>query len=245
MRVASLTAAAALVGGTGGYFLFDLLAPYLGPVEAAPTAVASPEIIVGQASVVDGDTLEIHGTRIRLHGIDAPESDQLCTRQHDKYRCGQSAALALSDKIGKGVVGCEPRDVDRYGRVVAVCRAQGEDLNAWMVANGWALAYRHYSIDYVPQEEAAAAAKIGVWQGAFVPPWDWRRSSRLADEGKRPDQSADCLVKGNISINTGERIYHVPSGEYYSRTKINPAKGERWFCSEAEARAAGWRPSRR
>ena len=245
MRVASLIAIAVLAGGTGGYLLFDLLAPYSGPVEAVPTAVADPKTIVGKASVIDGDTLEIRGTRIRLHGIDAPESDQVCTGPHGKYRCGQRAALALSDKIGNGVVSCEPRDVDRYGRVVAVCGAHGEDLNGWIVANGWAIAYRHYSIDYVQQEETAAAAKVGIWQGEFVPPWDWRRGSRLADEEKKPDQPADCLIKGNISMNTGERIYHVPGGEYYSRTKINPAKGERWFCSEAEARAGGWRPSKR
>ncbi|WP_310183580.1 hypothetical protein [Mesorhizobium sp. BE184] len=54
----------------------------------------------------------------------------------------------------------------------------------------------------------------------------------------------NCNIKGNVSIESGERIYHVPGQEYYSRTIIRPEFGERWFCSEAEARSAGWRRSR-
>lgn len=134
--------------------------------------------ITGNASVIDGDTIEIHGTRIRLFGIDAPESGQSCSAQGKNFRCGQRAALALADEIGNQVVNCQVKDRDRYGRVVAVCLAGGEDINAWMVANGWALAYRNYSHDYVSQEERAAGSKIGMWQGEFVPPWDWRRSRR-------------------------------------------------------------------
>lgn len=199
--------------------------------------------IIGQASVIDGDTLEIHGTRIRLHGIDAPESEQLCIAKDKKFRCGQRAALALSDKIGNSTVSCDPRDIDRYNRVVAVCSAGGENLNGWLVASGWAMAYRHYSTDYIPHEQRASAAKLGIWQGAFVPPWDWRQGKRL--KANEVQQSGDCLIKGNISVSSGERIYHVPGGQYYDRTKISPSKGERWFCSEAEAQAAGWRRSKR
>ena len=100
----------------------------------------------------------------------------------DTMRAGmeeQQAALALSDKIGNRTVACEPRDKDQYGRIVAVCRAGGEDLNKWMVAQGWALAYRKYSTAYVEQESNASAAKLGIWQGEFVDPWEWRRGKRL------------------------------------------------------------------
>lgn len=203
------------------------------------------EAVVGRASVIDGDTLEIHGTRIRFHGIDAPESGQSCRTGGKAWRCGQRAALALSEKIGAGVVTCNPRDKDRYGRVVAVCSAGGEDLNGWMVAEGWALAYRHYSKDYVTHEASASAARRGVWAGEFVPPWDWRRGRRLSaasTESREP--AAQCLIKGNIGKG-GERIYHVPGGAYYERTRIDASKGERWFCTEAEARSAGWRRSMR
>jgi endonuclease YncB( thermonuclease family) len=97
--------------------------------------------LAGRASVIDGDTIEIHGKRIRLFGVDAPESRQTCEAAGQTYRCGQQAALALADYIGQQTVAFEPRDTDRYGRIVAVCRAAAEDLNGWMVAQGWALAY--------------------------------------------------------------------------------------------------------
>jgi len=198
--------------------------------------------IVGRASVKDGDSLEIHGTRIRLYGIDAPEGGQSCVRGREKYRCGKHAALALADKIGRGTVSCKPKDRDRYGRVVAVCRLRGEDLNAWMVSQGWALAYRRHSRAYIRQERQASASKLGIWQGKFIAPWDWRRGKRLA--AAKEQNRGRCQIKGNIS-RSGNRVYHVPGGADYERTRINTSKGERWFCSEAEARAAGWRRSRR
>ena len=105
----------------------------------APIA-SSAEVIAGRASVIDGDTIEIHGQRIRLHGIDAPESGQSCTVRGKRSRCGRNAAIALADKIGNRTVQCEKKDIDRYNRVVAVCRAGGEDLNGWMVTEGWAQA---------------------------------------------------------------------------------------------------------
>ena len=142
---------------------------------ALPSAGYAQQTIVGAASVIDGDTIEVHGARIRMHGIDAPESRQECNRvDGTSWRCGQQAALALSDHIGRATVRCEPRDRDRYGRVVAVCFKGAEDLDRWMVANGWAVAYRKYSLDYVVDEERAKRAKLGIWSGSFEMPWDWR-----------------------------------------------------------------------
>lgn len=136
------------------------------------------QAITGVASVTDGDSLEIQGMRIRLHGIDAPESRQLCTRPSGQsWRCGQQAALTLSDRIGRRGVNCEPRDIDRYGRTIAVCSQDGVDLNAWMVHEGWAVAYRQYSQDYVSAETEAQGAGRNVWSGSFVMPWDWRRGA--------------------------------------------------------------------
>ncbi|TWA74143.1 endonuclease YncB(thermonuclease family) [Azospirillum brasilense] len=217
---------------------------------AAPALAAD---LTGTASVVDGDTLEVRGTRIRLHGIDAPESQQLCQDATGKdWRCGQQAALALSDRIGRRPVDCLVKDTDRYGRSVAACSVGGESLNAWMAANGWAMAYRQYSKDYVGAEATARAARAGIWAGTFQPPWEWRAAKRegrpQAANQSRPAPAAaptsippsGCTIKGNIN-SKGERVYHVPGGRSYDQTRIDTSDGERWFCSEDEAQAAGWR----
>jgi endonuclease YncB( thermonuclease family) len=203
--------------------------------------------------VIDGDTLEIRGTRIRFHGVDAPESAQTCQDATGRaYRCGQQAALALSDKIGSANVTCLQKDTDRYQRIVAQCSAGGIDLNGWLIEQGYALAYRQYGTDYVPQEDAARRAKRGLWVGSFTPPWDWRRGERgMSSAGPTPpiatssprSTSSDCKIKGNISAK-GEKIYHLPGSRSYDRTVLNEAAGERWFCSEGEAISAGWRAPR-
>lgn len=137
---------------------------------------ANAASISGTASVIDGDTIEIHGNRIRLHAVDAIESRQRCLLPSGKaWNCGRASATALAERIGRSPVSCDVRDVDRYGRLVAVCRKGGEDLNAWLVANGWAVAYRRYGRDYVSQEDAARNARLGIWASQFQMPWDWRR----------------------------------------------------------------------
>ena len=209
-----------------------------------PSGSVHPDV-PGRASVIDGDTIEVGGKRIRLHGIDAPESEQLCRAGGTSWRCGRHAGRALADHVDGRLVVCEERDRDRYGRIVALCRVDGEDLGAWLVSRGWALAYRRYSAEYVKEEASAEAARRGLWREEFVPPWDWRSGVRLTPFRHDDDRDAAiCRIKGNISRD-GERIYHLPGGQYYGRTRIDPSKGERWFCTEPEAREAGWRRSRR
>ena len=114
--------------------------------------------IAGTASVIDADTIEIHGVRIRLHGIGAPESSQTrLDAAGQTWRCGQRAALALQDLIGRRTVTCDERNVDRYGRIVSRCLVGQVDINQWLVAQGLVLAYRRYSRDYLAAEEAARA----------------------------------------------------------------------------------------
>ncbi|TXN54050.1 thermonuclease family protein [Methylobacterium sp. WL2] len=220
------------------------------------------EPIVGRASIVDGDTIEIRGTRFRLQGVDTPESAQLCRdRSSKEYRCGQIAANALADRIGAGNVACEPITTDRYGRTVAVCRLGNEDLNGWLVAQGLGLAYRRYSTAYVFQEDAAKAARRGLWAGSFTAPWEWRKGQRTMFLGFAANGGPDgpipgpikptplmpgknhCKIKGNIN-RKGDHIYHVLGSRDYDRTVITETAGEKWFCSEAEALAAGWRAPR-
>ena len=200
--------------------------------------------LTGRARVIDGDTLDVGGVRVRLHGIDAPESEQRCRAAGERWSCGREATHALAGLIGGKSIACEERDRDRYGRVVAVCSIAGIDLNGWMVGEGWAFAYRRYSNAYIAEESGARAARRGVWRGEVIPPWDWRRGKRLG--GAQPtsqQETGRCKIKGNIGKN-GTRIYHVPGGRHYEQTRINTSKGERWFCTEGEARAEGWRRSR-
>jgi len=155
-----------------------LIALLCAPWTANSSSIAQ-ENIVGIASVIDGDTIEIHGRRIRLFGIDAPESQQFCFRANgEPWRCGQHASFALADRIGRATLRCEPRDIDRYNRTVAVCFKGNEDLNRWMVANGWAVAFRRYSLEYVAAEDAARRSRFNVWSGSFEMPWDWRGQRR-------------------------------------------------------------------
>ena len=166
----------------------------VGPPTQAPGRTLTAAIIGGRASVIDGDTLEVRGERIRLHGIDAPETTQVCQDGSGRdYRCGRTAGRALSDKIGGRRVSCERRAVDRYGRVVAVCRAGGQDLNRWLVRQGMAIAYGSYSVNYVPAEIAARLDRRGIWAGTFVAPEKWRRQNRWRRSpsvGKRRDAHA-------------------------------------------------------
>jgi len=212
-------------------------------VAAAPAARAQ-QSIVGVASVIDGDTIEVHGARIRMHGIDAPESRQECIRADStSWRCGQQAALALADRIGRLPVTCRRTDTDHYGRMIAICFKGEEDLNAWMVAGGWAVAYRRYSRDYVRLEEHAKTAGTGIWSSQFVMPWDWRRGQRIVARDVASERPEGCDIKGNIN-SRGDKIYHVPGGRWYDQTRIDENRGQRWFCSEEEAQAEGWRRSR-
>lgn len=220
-------ALAACIGIAGG-LLFAFFPEAL-PGRNAPGALA--------VSAVESDALQPAET-IRLVGIDAPERDQTCERRSGAtYRCGEAARNYLAALTRGTTIKCEGTERDRYGRLLAICYADDVNLNAEMVRAGHALAYRHYSTRYLPEEESAKAAATGMWQGRFTEPWDWRQGSRI-----EATAATDCNIKGNIS--GSGRIYHLPGSKWYEKTQINPGKGERWFCSEEEAIAAGWRAAR-
>jgi endonuclease YncB( thermonuclease family) len=148
-----------------------LVALILGSIQ-----VASAGDFTGQASVIDGDTLEIHGARIRLWGIDAPESSQLCRGEDSlQYRCGAKAANDLDAFIAGRPVNCLPISLDRYGRTVATCSVGGTDLGDWLVRNGFALDWPQYSKrKYDDAQREAEHAGRGMWAGSYVKPWLYR-----------------------------------------------------------------------
>ncbi|DBA90564.1 TPA: hypothetical protein ACH3X1_003806 [Trebouxia sp. C0004] len=189
------------------------------------------------------------------------------------YSCGLQSGEALHSMIGSNSVRCEVRNKDQYGRNVSSCSVLTNkgpvDIGNFMVSNGYAVAYRQYGKDYIALEDAAHQAHKGMWQGSFEMPADWRKDQKidklLEQRGRSlqpqasnaalpqiasstsPSSSQDgpangCKIKGNIN-SKGEKIYHVPGGRYYDSTQIDLPQGERWFCTERQAKDAGWRAS--
>lgn len=209
------------------------------PVTDSAAAFPTPPIgatltppLLGPATIVDGDTIELQGQRVRLFGIDAFETEQAR---------GREASNMLRRLIEGQSVLCSPRDRDAYGRIVAVCRVGATDLGAMMVRAGMAVAFTRYSLDYQADEQAAREQRRGAWADAeLVRPEAFRGEGRAATAvaQRAVGPTGGCTIKGNIN-REGERIYHMPSDPYYARTRP-----EATFCSEEEARAAGFRRAR-
>lgn len=152
----------------------------------SPAPVSKGSEVTGTASVVDADTLDIHSQRIRLVGVDAPESKQKCLDKNGElFRCGAAAANALDQWINRNPVTCVSEGHDRYSRTLGKCTVRGESVQGWLVSNGYAVAYRTYSEEFVPAEQTARQTKAGIWAGQFVMPWDWRKGERLPVETAR------------------------------------------------------------
>lgn len=212
------------------------------PQKVAQTFDQSGLIHSKSLRVVDGDTVILGTVRIRLFGIDAPELSQSCSDiQGASWGCG-AWSKAVLERLAQPGLSCAPKDTDRYGRTVAVCYdATGVDVNAEMVAAGAAYAYVKYAKDYVETEAYARAGGIGLWRAAVTPPAQYRADKRATQVASKPVQThpEGCAIKGNIS--KSGKLYHLPGGRWYEGTRISPASGERWFCSEGDAQAAGWR----
>ena len=168
------------MGGQAGLQGFlDRLRDRLGTIVIAIVILAAiyllpsglPDTLHGPAFVVDGDSLEIIGSRVRLHGIDAPEAEQDCEKDGHNWACGREAGAALRRKINGRTVDCDPIEFDRYDRILARCRVGDEELNAWLVRNGWAVSFGAYR----NEERDARTNGRGVWAGEFQRPQAWRR----------------------------------------------------------------------
>jgi endonuclease YncB( thermonuclease family) len=221
---------------------------------AALTALCAPavtiaNVIAGPAEVIDGDSLRVGGSEVRLFGVDAPEFTQTCYSAGSPIACGVMAKEALEGMIGGGQLVCTAQDTDTYGRIVARCRTSGVDVGNALVASGWATAFTRFGDDYVAAEARARASRAGIWQWDFQRPEDYRASQQFAAEPRRTARSSAptsaaprryesggmCSIKGNHS-RKGEWIYHLPGMPYYDDTRA-----EAYFCTEAQARAAGYR----
>jgi endonuclease YncB( thermonuclease family) len=222
-------------------------------------SLAQASDLSGVPRIVDGDTLAIGSTKVRLEGIDAPETDQVCLNANGiRWACGIDARDQLTSHIAGRIISCSSNGTDVYKRTLAICSLAGEDLNGWMVQQGWALAYVQYSTAYRQVEEDARANQRGLWQGAFIAPWDWRHRNNktvilgafsvpidaqamlLGPSATEGAPSPECTIKGNVNRN-GERIYHTEHQSFYAKIRMDKGGGRRWFCTPEEAEAAGWR----
>jgi len=227
-----------------------------------PTLAQAADV-TGVPKIRDGDQVAFGNQRVRLAGVAAPSSDQLCLNAaSERWRCGAAAQEALAAFAGDKSWTCHVLRTDRFGRSVAKCEVGGEDVSQWLVKNGWALAYVKYVQTYAADEKIARDSRAGIWAGAFIAPWDWRvRNKKTAILGttKPPENSLAillasasgpvapspaCKIKGNVN-RAGVCIYHTPESRWYAKISMKISKGTRWFCSKEEAEAAGCRETRR
>ncbi|MCJ2181055.1 thermonuclease family protein [Novosphingobium album (ex Hu et al. 2023)] len=135
---------------------------------------ASAQMILGTAKVIDGDTIDLGGQRVRLHGIDAVEAQQSCSRNGELWNCGQDATALLSSLANGRPVTCRQRDIDRYDRIVATCEVGRQDLGKAMIDAGFAVALPQFSQAYLENEALAKQRRTGIWGSEFDPPATYR-----------------------------------------------------------------------
>jgi endonuclease YncB( thermonuclease family) len=201
--------------------------------------------IVGRAFALGGDTLRIGRQTVRLDGIEAPDRDQTCPRgEHRRWRCGEAAQAALSRLVSGRQVHCAPAGKDDTGTVRATCTMGKIDLAAALVEGGHVLAESGLLPRYGSEQARAEKDKAGMWAGGATPerPEAWR--TRLWNEA-RAKAPEGCPIKGKVAGRRGDTVktYHLPWSPAYLRLRVVSARGERWFCSEADARAAGFAPA--
>ncbi|MEC3860368.1 thermonuclease family protein [Mesobacterium sp. TK19101] len=203
--------------------------------------------VSGPIRVIDGDTLDVGGTRVRLHGIDAPERDQMCGGNGvPGWRCGAWVVGEVRARYQGQWAACVQTDYDqRYERIVAKCFVDGQDIGQRLVRDGLAFAYRKYSKDYDLDEKGAAVNDRGLHGQGVQAPSAYRTNKQHARSTVNLQTAPEgCVIKGNINSDD-VRIYHVPGQRDYERTTIKTEQGERWFCTEDEALSAGWRRAKR
>ncbi len=202
--------------------------------------------IEGRASAIDGDTLRIGSSIVQLDGIEAPERTQRCRGPGNRsWRCGDAAREALARLTGRKRIVCTVStgavETDGSGRMASgTCEVDGADLAETLVRKGYVFAKSGLFARYSAAEDGARADRAGVWRGTGERPQAWR--DKLWAEAKRsaPD---GCPIKGEVR--SGAKVYLLPWSPRYERAKVSSRRGERWFCTEAEAQEAGWRPRER
>jgi endonuclease YncB( thermonuclease family) len=229
------------------------LVPFFGTARAATTVVR------------DGDTIQLGDVSFRLDGADAPELDQVCIDDHaDPIACGLDARDQLTKLIDGRPVHCDDLGPDKIfrNRHLGVCRVEGDaaSLNQQLVQKGLAASVEPAAKLHLKDDAAAAkAGNLGLWKGCFALPQDFRTGKKdgpLMGASCRADRDAEiravlfpadlamppnCNIKGKFAVRarlTGNvGIYHLQGCLSYA----GQTRPDRWFCTEDDARAAGFR----
>jgi endonuclease YncB( thermonuclease family) len=212
---------------------------HLAGISSQLPLVGGAKPLQGRAEAAGGDLLRVAGTTVRLAGIEAPERQQTCGAGSRRYRCGAAAQAALGRLVNGRTLTCTLGGSDSTGRPLATCTRGGLDINGELVRQGHAFAGGGLFASYAGLERQARDAKAGIWAAGEVErPSEFR--AKAWDEAKRraPD---GCPIKGLVT--GGARVYVLPGSPDYDRGRIQKARGERWFCSEREAEAAGFKPA--
>ena len=204
--------------------------------------MAAEDLLTGQATIIDGNSVILNKQRIFFDGADAPELKQRCKMPKGRIKCGTIAKKFLEKKIAGRPVQCRIKAKDPiFNRLVGLCMAGGEDLARVMIEAGWAVAYGGGAGRYRVEARTAREQQKGIWAGSFTLPAAWRRSFTFQEHTF--NGQGVCAIKGNIDAD-GTKRYYLPYQRAYDRTRIDSSKNERWFCSKAEANKAGWKPAR-
>ena len=211
----------------------------LAPDDARQVTVSSK--ISGPATAISGDLLRVDGTLVRLEGIEAPAPAQPCYRENGRrWSCASASRTGLNKIIRGHPVTCTPSGQDESGRALAHCAVDGStDIATELVRSGYVFATSHsFFSSLSSEEETARNSKLGIWQGEVVRPQEWRDQTWEAAKREAPD---GCPIKGVVRASA--KIYALPWSDSYANARVRPERGERWFCSEDEAKAAGFSPS--
>lgn len=234
---AGFTAVVMAIVATGGFLAWQSWSGNSTTATSETRRVVASGDIEGRGWAVSGDTLRVGSATVRLSGIEAPEPDQICTSTEGReWRCGEAAKVALARILRNGRVTCDISG-STDGHSNGTCKIGDMDVAAELVHGGNVFSAGGLFASYGSAEGEARTARAGVWSGAATRPSDYRAQKWEEAKREAPD---GCPIKGNVR--GGRRVYVVPWSPGYERVKVSRSRGERWFCSESEARDAGFKP---
>jgi endonuclease YncB( thermonuclease family) len=233
-----VAAALSLIGGAA-WFAGGSLGK-LASLTAGLPLIGTGKSVTGRAYATGADTLRVAGVAVKLAGIEAPESEQRCGSGSSRWRCSAVAETVLSRLVNGRRVSCSLSGGDDAGRALAQCSVGQKDVGAELVRQGYVFADGGFLARYGSQEREAREAKAGLWSGDAERPAAYR--AKLWEEAKRRAPEG-CPIKGQVS--GASRVYVLPWSPDYERVRVQKARGERWFCSEQEALAAGFKAAQR